>query len=32
MTYAMKSAIADFLRWLANKLDPPEIGGYGGTD
>jgi len=33
MTHGMKMALADLLRWLADKLDPPKYhGSFGGTD
>lgn len=32
MTYAIRSCIADLLRWLAGKVDPERVGSYGGTD
>jgi hypothetical protein len=32
MTDAIRNAIADFLRWLAGKVETGESIRYGGTD
>ena len=32
MTTAIRYLLADFLRWLAGKVDPDTPGSYGGTD
>lgn len=33
MARILRAAIAECLRWLADKLDPPECrGSFGGTD